>query len=216
MNWTAARTGGEVFPIAADVSRAPDCTRLVEEVVRRWGTVEILVTNTGGPPPATFESTGDPEWAAAVESTLMNVVRLVRAALPHMKARRWGRVVNVTSISVKQPVEGLLLSNSIRPAVVGLARALATELAPHGILVNNVCPGSYDTDRIREVAQMRATRQGDTVEAQLQQIAAGIPLGRLGDPAELASVVAFLCSERASYVTGTTTLVDGGAYRGLM
>jgi 3-oxoacyl-[acyl-carrier protein] reductase len=211
-----SQTGAEVVPVAADVSRPDDCRAFVEAAVGRWGSVDILVNNSGGPPPGPFEVHNDTAWAAAVESTLMNVVRLTRLVLPYMKAKRWGRIVNVESISVKQPVDNLLLSNSIRPAAIGLAKTLALELAPYGILVNNVCPGSHDTDRLRALAAARATKSGRSAEDELQATAATIPLGRLGRPDELANVAIFLCSERASYVTGSTILVDGGAYRGTL
>jgi 3-oxoacyl-[acyl-carrier protein] reductase len=212
----AAQTGADVLPVAADVARADDCRGFVEAAVSRWGGGDILVTNSGGPPPGSFDALDDAAWAGAVETTLMNVVRLTRLVLPHMKARRWGRIVNVESISVKQPIDNLLLSNSIRLAVIGLAKTLALELAPHGILVNNVCPGSHATDRLRALAAARAAKSGRSAEDELQAMAAAIPLGRLGRPDELASVAVFLCSERASYITGSTILVDGGAYRGTL
>ena len=211
-----ADTGSEILPVVADVSRADDCRRFVDAAVERWGTVDILVNNSGGPTPGTFDTTDDAAWAAAVDNTLMNVVRLTRLALPHMKAARWGRIVNIESISVKQPIAGLLLSNSIRPGVIGLAKTLAAEVARDGILVNNVCPGSHATDRLRELAEVRAASAGTTPEEELERMAEAIPLGRLGRPEELANVVVFLCSERASFVTGTTVLVDGGNYGGTM
>lgn len=212
----AAETGAEVLPVVADVSRAADCARFVDTAVARWGGVDILVNNSGGPPPGTFADADDSVWAAAIETTLMNVVRLTRLVVPHMKARGGGRIVNIESVSVKQPISGLLLSNSVRAAVIGLAKTLADELAPDNILVNNVCPGAHETDRLRELAAVRARQSGGTPEDALRSIAMSIPLGRLGRPEELAAVVVFLCSARASYVTGATIVVDGGAYRGLM
>jgi 3-oxoacyl-[acyl-carrier protein] reductase len=204
-----------VLPVVADVSSADDCRRFVEATVNEWGTVDILVTNTGGPAPGTFDTTDEAAWNAAVQSTLMNVIRLVRLCLPHMKKNHWGRIVNITSISVKQPIDGLLLSNSIRAAVIGLAKTLATELGPHNILVNNVCPGSHLTDRLRELAEARARRNATSPEEELEQMAQSSSLNRLGHPHELANVVTFLCSQRASYVTGQSIAVDGGAYRGI-
>lgn len=208
-----ARTGGEVLPVVADVTTAAGCHDFVEAARQRWGTVEILVANSGGPAPGTFDQLDDAAWEAAVQSTLMNVVRLVRLAVPHMRAAGWGRIVNVQSISVRQPIDTLLLSNSIRPATLGLLKTLATQLAPNGILLNSVLPGSHATDRLNELAAVRAQTSGRSAVEELREMAASIPLGRLGRPEELADVVVFLCSERASFVTGTSLLVDGGACR---
>ena len=145
----------------------------------------------------------------------MNVVRLIRLCLPHMKRNSWGRIVNITSISAKQPIDGLLLSNTFRPAIVGLAKTLSIELGPHNILVNNVCPGSHLTDRLRELAEVRAAKNESSIEQELETMAINCPLGRLGDPKELADVVTFLCSNRAGYVNGQSIAVDGGTYRGI-
>lgn len=207
-------TGAEVLPIVADVARPDDCARIVEAAVERWGGVDILVTNTGGPLPGTFETTDESAWEVAVQNTLMNVVRLSRHAIPHMKTRRWGRIVHIASTSVKLSIPGLLLSNSLRAAVVGLARTMAVELAPHGILVNCVCPGSHDTQRIRELAERNAAAKRISTDAAMAELTNAIPLGRLGRPAELADVAVFLCSQRASYVTAATIVVDGGLTRG--
>jgi 3-oxoacyl-[acyl-carrier protein] reductase len=207
-------TGADVLAVPADVTRAADCTRLVEAAADRFGKLDILVTNSGGPSPGGFDASDDAAWQAAFDSTLLNVVRLIRAALPHLKANGWGRIVNVQSVSIKQAIPGLLLSNSIRPGCAGLTRTLADELAAQGILVNTVCPGSHDTDRIRELLERRAADHGTTVEQERERLAASIPIGRLGQPEELADVAVFLCSARASYVTGTNIVVDGGAYRG--
>jgi 3-oxoacyl-[acyl-carrier protein] reductase len=204
-----------VLPVVADVSNADDCRRFVAAASDKWGGVDILVTNTGGPAPGTFDSIEDSAWNDAVQSTLMNVVRLVRLCLPFMKERRWGRIVNITSVSVKQPIDGLLLSNAIRPAVIGLAKTLATELGSYNILVNNVCPGTHLTDRLRELAAVRAQKNRTPADHELELMAEACPLKRLGQPEELASVVAFLCSQRASYVNGQSIVIDGGAYRGM-
>jgi 3-oxoacyl-[acyl-carrier protein] reductase len=209
------RPDAEVLPIVADVSKPDDCQRFVEAASDKWGGVDILVTNTGGPLPGTFETTDEAAWADGVQSTLMNVVRLVRLCLPSMKARKWGRIVNITSVSVRQPIDGLLLSNAIRPAVVGLAKTLAAELGSYNILVNNLCPGSHLTDRLRELAQIRAQRKNTSTDQELELMARDCPLSRLGQPEELANVVAFLCSQRASYVNGQSIVIDGGAYRGI-
>ena len=145
----------------------------------------------------------------------MNVVRLIRLCLPHMKRNNWGRIVNITSISAKQPIDGLTLSNTIRPGLVGLCKTLSLELAGDNILVNNVCPGSHMTDRLRELAEIRAEKAGTTADEQLKQMAAAIPLGRLGNPEELAATIVYLCSEPAGFITGQSIVVDGGAHRGL-
>lgn len=212
----ARDTGARTLPVVADVGRAADCERFVAETVAAFGRLDILITNTGGPKPGGFAAAGDDDWAAAFRVTLQNVVSLVRAAVPHMKANRWGRIVNVASLSAKQPLDALVLSNAFRPAVVGLAKTLANELAKEGILVNTVCPGYTRTDRLDELAQVRAQAAGTTADAILAGLAQSVPLGRIAEPEEFASVVAFLCSERASYLTGATIPIDGGACRGLL
>jgi 3-oxoacyl-[acyl-carrier protein] reductase len=204
-----------VLPVVADVSNPDDCRRFVETTAERWGGVDILVTNTGGPAPGTFDTTDELAWADAVQSTLMNVVRLVRLCVPFMKKRKWGRIVNITSVSARQPIDGLLLSNAIRPAVIGLAKSLAAELGSYNILVNNVCPGTHLTGRLRELAAVRAQKNRTLADHELELMTESCPLKRLGRPEELASVAAFLCSHRASYVNGQSIVVDGGAYRGM-
>jgi 3-oxoacyl-[acyl-carrier protein] reductase len=209
----AGQTGAHVLPVVADVSNLEDCQVLIRQAIQQFSGIDILVTNTGGPEPGGFDSCSDDMWGSAVRSTLLNVVRLVRLALPSMKSRRWGRIVNITSVTARQPIAGLALSNSLRPAVAGLAKTLADELAPYGILVNNVCPGLHRTERLMHLAQARGAADP---ESYLGQLARDIPLGRMGYPEELANAAVFLCSERASFITGTSLVVDGGACRSLV
>lgn len=184
--------------------------------MQHFGGLDILVTNAGGPPSGPFTSFGDDVWAEAIDSLLLSVVRLCRAAIPHMRARGGGRIIHVTSISVKQPIEGLVLSNALRAAVTGLAKTLAAELAPHNILVNCVAPGYTRTDRVVELADQAAAREGISADAVERRIVEKIPAGRMGEPGEFGAVVAFLASPAASYVSGTTIQVDGGWTRGLL
>jgi len=212
----STETCSEVFGFRADVSRTEDVERLVSKVADQFGTIDILVTNAGGPPPGTFDTLENSAWLDAFYLNLLSVVDLCRAVIPYMKANRWGRIINVTSISVKQPVDGLLLSNSLRAGVVGLAKTLSKELGPDNILVNNVCPGFTMTGRIDELANATAERTGLSREDVLRDWESTIPLGRIGNTSEFAALVAFLASERASYITGTTIPIDGGAIQGLL
>ena len=210
-----AATGAEVLPLAGDVTVAGDVERIAGETVARLGGLRILVTNAGGPPLGVFEEIDDGKWQAAFELNLLSVVRLIRAAVPHMRAAGGGRIVNIQSTSVKQPIDGLILSNAIRTGAVGLAKTLATELGKDRITVNTVCPGRIDTQRVRNLFAHRARSRGVTAEQALAAEEALIPLGRLGTPDEVAAMVIFLCSEPARYVTGVTMQVDGGLVRGL-
>jgi 3-oxoacyl-[acyl-carrier protein] reductase len=212
----ARETGAPTLPVVADVSAADDCRRFVDEAAAAFGRLDVLVTNTGGPKPGGFSGVEAADWEAAFRVTLANVVHLVRAAVPHMRRSGWGRIVNVASLSAKQPIDGLVLSNAFRPAVVGLAKTLASELAKDGILVNNVCPGYTRTDRLDELANVRAKAAGTTPAEIVAGLAQAVPLGRVAEVEEFAAVVCFLCSERASYVTGATIPIDGGAARGLL
>ncbi|CAN5492244.1 SDR family oxidoreductase [soil metagenome] len=211
-----ARTGSRIVPVVADVSRADDTQRLLDRTMAELGGLDVLVTNTGGPPSGPFESLSDDAWRQSIDSMLMSVVRLSRAAIPHMRARGGGRLIHVTSVSVKQPIEGLVLSNALRAAVTGLARTLALELAADNILVNCVAPGYTRTDRVVELAEAAAAREGISPEDVQRRTEEQIPLKRLGTPEEFGAVVAFLASAEASYVTGTTLQVDGGFVRSLL
>ena len=212
----AVDTWGEVFPIVADVTRPEDIQRLVSAVKEHFGQIDILVNNAGGPPTGTFMDFDDEAWEAALRLNLMSTIRLCRAVLPGMRARRWGRIVNMTSASVKQPIDGLILSSAARSGVVGMAKTLANECAAEGITVNNVCPGYTLTDRVKSLAEKQAAKEGKTVREVVDGYAAAIPAHRLGRPEELAALVVFLASERAAYITGTTIQVDGGYVRSLL
>lgn len=209
-------TGAEVIAVPADLTDPEDVLRLFAAAEAEYGRVDILVTNTGGPPPGPFESHSPDTWNHAVQQNLISVVNLCRAALPGMKERRWGRILNVTSVAVKQPVDGLILSNSIRAAVTGFAKTLANEVARYGITVNNVMPGFHRTGRLDQLAEDIALRTGSEVRDVFSGWEASIPMGRLGEPREFAAVVAFLVSERASYITGSSIAVDGGSIKGVL
>lgn len=211
-----AASGVEVLSVPADVSRADDVTRLVRSAIARFGRIDILVTNAGGPPSGNFESLGPEKWDEAVRLTLLSTVNLCREALPGMRQRKWGRIINVTSITVKQPVDGLMLSNSLRAGVTGFARTLANEVAADGITVNNILPGYTQTQRVESLAKAAAEREGISIDESLKKWTAEIPMRRLGEPREIAALAAFLASERASFITGTSIQVDGGWIRGLL
>ncbi len=210
------RHGVPVLALAADVGSPGEPARVVREGMARFGKIDILLTNSGGPPPGPFEALDSEAWAKATALVLSSVVEFCRAALPGMKQRRWGRILNVTSIAAKQPVDNLMLSNSLRAAVIGFARTLANEVAPFGVTVNNLIPGFTRTERMVELSEVTAKKEGITVEQALARFAASVPMGRMGEPEEFAALAAFLASERASYITGQSMAVDGGWIRALM
>lgn len=212
----AAATGAEVLAQAADVANPADIAALVGATLARFGRIDVLVTNGGGPSPGRFEALDAAAWQRATELTLFAPIDLARHVLPGMKQRRWGRILNITSIAVKQPVDNLMLSNSLRAAVTGWARTLANEVAAHGITVNNLMPGYTRTERVEELAGVLAQRDGITPEQATARWESEIPLGRLGEPREFAALAAFLASERASYITGTSIPVDGGWIKALL
>lgn len=207
--------GVEVLSTTADVTKPADVEKLVEETIRQFGRIDILVNNAGGPPTTTFVDASPEDFLNALELNLMSAVRLSKAVVPYMQQQKWGRIVNIVSLAAKQPLEGLILSNVARPGVLGLAKSMANELARDGITVNCVCPGYTLTDRVFEVTKAHAQRLGIPQEEVLKRRAAMIPVGRVGQPEELANVVVFLASERASFVTGTAIQVDGGQYAAL-
>jgi 3-oxoacyl-[acyl-carrier protein] reductase len=211
-----AATGAVVVPIVADVARAEDVERLVAQAAAALGAIDILVTNTGGPKSGPFESISDDEWLASIDSIVMSAVRLCRAVIPHMRERGGGRIIHVTSVSVKQPIDGLVLSNALRAAVTGLSRTLANELARDRILVNCIAPGYTATDRVVQLNEAAAKREGVAVQDVQARLERQIPLGRLGTPEEFGSAVAFLASPAASFITGTTLQVDGGYVKSLL
>jgi len=208
--------GVKVVEVAADVSEQAGLDRVAKTALDKFGKVDILVTNSGGPPSGTFESFTPEAWDAATRLLLTSAVGLARAVLPGMKERRWGRILNVTSIAVKQPIDGLMLSNSLRAAVTGFARTLANEVARFNITVNNIMPGFTRTDRMEELARATAAKTGASTTDVMAKYEREIPIGRLAEPREFAALAAFLASERASYITGSSIAVDGGWIRSLL
>ncbi|MHB8621360.1 MAG: SDR family oxidoreductase, partial [Chloroflexota bacterium] len=210
-----AATGAEVLALSADLRDGDACTRIVRETVDRFGRLDVLVNNAGGPPSGSVTEMTDEQWETAFQTNLMSAVRLCRAAVPHMRAAGGGRIINITSSGVRQPIPGLVLSNAIRAGIVNFAKTLATELGPEKILVNKVAPGRIATDRVRELDEAAAHRGGTAVEEVARSMAAAIPAGRYGEPEEFANLVVFLASARASYISGQTIMVDGGMVKGI-
>ena len=211
-----ALTGADVVALPGDLSKPADVEAMIRATLARFGRIDILVTNAGGPPSGAFESLTPQMWQAAIDLTLLSVVNLTHAVLPGMKQRGWGRIINVTSIAVKQPVQGLMLSNSLRAAVTGFARTLANEVAPFGVTVNNILPGYTRTERVEQLSAATAIRERITQDEAVSKWEAEIPMGRLGEPREFAALAAFLASDRASYITGGSIAVDGGWIRSLV
>jgi 3-oxoacyl-[acyl-carrier protein] reductase len=209
-------TGAEVLAVVANLSEPDGVSRVADQALGNFGQVDVLVTNTGGPPAGPFESHSAGAWRDAVSQNLESVVNLTRAVLPSMRERGWGRIINITSIAVKQPVDGLILSNAVRAAVTGFARTLANEVARDGVTVNNVLPGYTRTERLVHLAEHNAGTRGGTVDDAYAQWEREIPMARLGEPEELASLITYLASRQAAYITGQSIAVDGGWIRSLL
>jgi len=205
----------EVLAEAFDVTDAQAISQFVAAVANKFGSVDICVTNAGGPPAKGFLATSLDDWQRAIDANFLSTVYFAREVIPHMQRKRWGRIITITSITTKQPVADLVLSNAVRAAVVGMVKSLANEFGKDGILVNNVGPGFTATDRLKELAKARSTASGKSEQEIFDGWAADAPLKRLGEPREVAETIVWLASERASYVTGQTVLVDGGMYKGL-
>lgn len=209
-------TGSQVIGLAGDVSMADVPEKLIQQTVKEFGGLDILITNAGGPPPGTIDSLDEAAWQKGVDLCLMLHVRLIKSALPFLRNSDSASVLTVTSLSVKQPIENLLLSNSIRAATVGLTKSLALDLGKEGIRVNSILPGWTETERVTEIMSARATANSSSVEEEARKQAASSPLGRMGQPEEFANAAAFLVSPAASYITGVMLSVDGGMYKGTL
>src|SRR5436190_3305444 len=207
--------GVEVLDQAVDVTDASAVHGFVEAVINKFGSADICVTNAGGPPAKGFMAATLEDWQKAVDANFMSAVYFAREVIPHMQRKHWGRIITITSITTKQPVADLVLSNAVRAAVVGLVKSLANEFGKDGILINNVGPGYTATDRLKELAKTRSSNSGKPEKEIFDAWAADAPVKRLGEPREVADTIVWLVSERASYVTGQTILVDGGLYKGL-
>ncbi len=206
----AEKTGGQVIGQVADVTDNEQVEKLVDNVVDSFGTLDILICNAGGPPSGMAEDFDMDDYQKALELNLLSTVNLCYRAAPHMKKQKWGRIVNLTSISAKQPIDNLILSNTARAGVLGFSKSLSSQLAPYGITVNSVCPGYTLTERVENLAKSYEKAGKGSVQEFYQNIEKIIPMGRLGRPHEIAAAVVFLCSEAASYITGVALQVDGG------
>lgn len=205
------QTGTETLAVQCDMANYEDIKRFVAETVKRFGRLDIVVNNAGGPPTGSFVDLDERYWQHAIDQNLLSAVRTIREALPHLRRSGSGRIINVTSVAVKQPIDGLMLSNATRLAVVGMAKTLSRELAAEGITVNNVCPGNIATERLISLIEERARRQGVSLEQAVSVEEARTPMGYLGEPDDVANLVVFLASLKARYITGATIQVDGGS-----
>jgi len=205
---------GRVSFVKADITKKEDIEKLVRQTVETFGTIDLLVNNAGGPPAGTFETFSDEDWYRAFELNLLSYVRIIREALPYLK-KRGGKIINIASSSIKEPIPGLLLSNTFRTGIVGLTKTLAVELAPYNILINTVAPGRIATERVAFLDQLNAEKLGITKEEVEERVKNNIPLGRYGTPEEFAKVVTFLLSDANTYMTGQSFVVDGGMVKAI-
>ena len=205
-----------VVPVVADVTKPRDIKKLIATAAREFGRIDILVTNAGGPPVAQFLDLDDEAWEKGIALNLRSTIRCIREVFPHMQKRKWGRIINITSIAAKQPINDLVISSTVRPGILGLTKVLANQYGREGILINTVAPGYILTARQREISTSRAAKAGVTVEEYMKNLAHDVPVGRYGDPEELANVIVFLGSECSSYINGATISVDGGLSKGLL
>ncbi|HDM32187.1 MAG TPA: SDR family oxidoreductase [Deltaproteobacteria bacterium] len=208
--------GIEVFSIQADVSVPEQAQTFVTDSAKHFGGADILINNAGGPPAMLFEETDKDIWEQGFRLNLLSTIIMTRTVIPYMKEKMWGRIVNMTSIAVKQPIDGLIISNTVRSGVIGLAKTLSRELASYNITVNNVCPGYFLTSRVSGLANKIAEKTGGDPSDVIKTWEKDIPLARMGEPKELGALVCFLCSSSAAYITGTSIQIDGGLYRGLL
>ncbi|MFA6457256.1 MAG: SDR family oxidoreductase [Bacteroidota bacterium] len=208
-------TGVKVYPVKADVSRPAEIEMLVGSVMNEFGRIDILVNNAGGPPTGKITALPDAEWEKGFNLTMMSMIRLTRAVLPVMEKQQWGRVITIVSITAKQPIDDLLISSTLRPGILGISKVLANQYGRFNITVNTVCPGHILTQRQAELSQSRSKEKNISMDQYLKESALQIPTGRLGNPEELGDVIAFLASERASYINGANILVDGGQAKGI-
>lgn len=211
-----SETGGEVLALPADLSEVESAREFVKKSLKHYSTIDILFNNAGGPPSLPLEEINDDLWLFGFRLNLMSTIAMTTEVIPIMKKKKWGRIINSTSISVKQPIAGLILSNTIRSSVIGFAKTLSNELAQYNVTVNSVCPGYTLTDRVRNLSKVFAERENTTPEKIIERWESDISMGRLGTPEEFAALVTFLASDRASYITGTAIQIDGGWYKGVM
>jgi 3-oxoacyl-[acyl-carrier protein] reductase len=211
-----AATGADPLPIVCDMSVHDDIKRAVADAAQAFGRLDIIVNNAGGPPTGTFDTLDEAYWQHALDQNLLSAIRTIREALPHLRRSGSGRIINVTSVSVKTPLDGLMLSNSARLGVIGMAKTLSREVAAEGITVNNVCPGNIATERLMSLIEERASRQGVSLEQAVQVEESRIPAGVLGEAEDVANLIVFLASTKARYITGTTIQVDGGSTAAVM
>jgi len=208
-------TGSEIVPVVADVSKHDDIVKLFDKIKKQFGTLHILVNNAGGPPTGDILTMSEQEWAKGYELTLMSMIRLSREALRLMVKQRWGRIITITSYAGKQPINDLIISSTLRPGIHGLTKVLSNKYAKENITVNSVCPGNIYTERQKELIKARTSKNNISVDEYMTEISKEIPAGRLGNPEEVADVIAFLASENASYINGVNLLVDGGLTKGI-